>query len=59
MRIYNRWGELVFESLDINTGWDGYYRGQLSQQDVYIYQLWIRFVDDKEIEKKGDLTLFR
>jgi hypothetical protein len=31
----------------------------LSQQDVYIYQLWIRFVDDKEIEKKGDLTLFR
>lgn len=59
MRIYNRWGELVFESNDVLLGWDGYYRGQLSQQDVYVYQMWIRFVDDKEIERKGDLTLFR
>jgi gliding motility-associated-like protein len=59
MLIYNRWGELVFESNDINIGWDGYYRGQLSQQDVYVYKMWIRFVDDKEVEKRGDLTLFR
>ncbi len=59
MRIYNRWGELVFESTDVRQGWDGYYRGQLSQQDVYVYQMWVRFVDDKEIEKRGDLTLFR
>jgi chitodextrinase len=59
MRVYNRWGELVFESTDIRIGWDGYYRGQLSQQDVYVYQMWVRFVDNKEIERRGDLTLFR
>ncbi len=59
MRIYNRWGELVFESLDIRQGWDGYYRGQLCQQDVYAYQVWMRFVDGKERQLVGDITLFR
>lgn len=59
MRIFNRWGELVFESDDIKRGWDGYYRGQLSQQDVYVYQIWVRFVDNKEMQRRGDLTLFR
>ncbi|HRO39991.1 MAG TPA: PKD domain-containing protein [Flavobacteriales bacterium] len=58
-RIFNRWGELVFESNDVKKGWDGYYRGQLSQQDVYVYQLWVRFVDNKESQRTGDLTLFR
>ncbi|MBS1582733.1 MAG: PKD domain-containing protein, partial [Bacteroidetes bacterium] len=59
MRIFNRWGELVFESTDLKRGWDGYYRGQISPQDVYVYQVWVRFVDNKEREKMGDLTLFR
>ena len=59
MRIYDRWGELVFESNDILRGWDGYYRGQMSQQDVYAYQVWIRFIDDREMERIGDLTLLR
>ncbi|HMN04636.1 MAG TPA: PKD domain-containing protein [Flavobacteriales bacterium] len=59
MRIFNRWGELIFESDDIKRGWDGYYRGELSQQDVYVYQIWVRFVDNKELQRTGDLTLFR
>jgi PKD repeat protein len=59
MRVFNRWGELVFESNDIRQGWDGYYKGKLSQQDVYVYQLWVRFVDNKEQQRLGDLTLFR
>ncbi len=59
MRIWNRWGELVFESNEINRGWDGWYKGQLSPQDVYVYRAYFRFVDDREAEKMGDLTLFR
>lgn len=59
MRIWNRWGELVFESNELNRGWDGWYKGQLSPQDVYVYRAWFRFVDDREAEKMGDLTLFR
>jgi gliding motility-associated-like protein len=37
-RIYNRWGELIFQSTD-NTGWDGTYRGQPVQEGVYIFTL--------------------
>lgn len=59
IRIFNRWGELVFESNELGRGWDGYYRGQLSPQDVYVVQAWFRFVDGKEINKLSDLTLFR
>ncbi|HMC98413.1 MAG TPA: PKD domain-containing protein, partial [Flavobacteriales bacterium] len=59
MRIFNRWGELIFESNDLDWGWDGYYRGQLSPQDVYVVQSWFRFIDGKQVQKLTDLTLFR
>lgn len=59
MRIFNRWGELIFESNDLKRGWDGYYRDQLSPQDVYVYQLWVRFVDGMEKHQLGDIMLMR
>ena len=59
MRVFNRWGELVFESDDIKRGWDGWYKGRPIQQDVYAYQVWVRFLDGKEITRLGDITLFR
>jgi PKD repeat protein len=59
MRIFNRWGELVFESTDIRIGWDGFYRGELSPQDVYVVQTWVKFIDGKQLTKLSDLTLFR
>jgi gliding motility-associated-like protein len=59
MLIYDRWGELVFESNDVHIGWDGYYRGRLCQQDAYVYHIQVRFVDDHVIERRGDVTLFR
>jgi gliding motility-associated-like protein len=31
--IFNRWGELIFESTDPNIGWDGYYRNELCKHD--------------------------
>jgi gliding motility-associated-like protein len=37
LRIYNRWGELMFKSNDINIGWDGNYKSEPAQEDVYIY----------------------
>jgi len=59
MRVFNRWGELIFESDDVRYGWDGTYRGQLSPQDVYVVQTWVRFVDGREKQMLTDLTLFR
>ena len=37
--IYDRWGELVFESFDRSTGWDGTFRGKPMDPDVYDYYL--------------------
>lgn len=59
MRIFNRWGELIFESTDLRIGWDGFYRGELSPQDVYVVQTWYHFIDGKEVQKLSDLTLIR
>ncbi|HHZ64261.1 MAG TPA: PKD domain-containing protein, partial [Flavobacteriales bacterium] len=59
MMIFNRWGELIFETFDILIGWDGYYRGKLSQQDVYAWKINVRYIDGKEIERLGDVTLIR
>lgn len=35
IRIFNRWGELIFESSDIANGWDGQYKSDLAPIDVY------------------------
>ncbi|MCW5898131.1 MAG: gliding motility-associated C-terminal domain-containing protein [Flavobacteriales bacterium] len=59
MRIFNRWGELVFESDELKRGWDGWYRGQLCPQDVYVVRAWFRFTDGKELVRTTDLTLLR
>lgn len=59
LQIFSRWGELLFQSTDVNIGWDGYYRGELCKQDVYIWKVRARFADGEEIEKAGDVTLLR
>ena len=37
--IYNRWGQLLFETSDINTGWDGNFKGEPVQQGTYVYKI--------------------
>lgn len=59
LMIFNRWGELIFESFDINIGWDGYYRGQLAQSDVYVWKVRARFTNGDEQTKVGELHLIR
>lgn len=39
MQIFNRWGELIFESYDINECWDGTYMGHKVQEDVYVVKI--------------------
>lgn len=59
MMIFNRWGELIFESKQVNVGWDGYYRGELCKQDVYVFKIQATFVDGEKVELVGDVTLIR
>lgn len=57
--IYNRWGNKVYSSTDINAGWDGTYNGEPQPVGVYIYS--IDAVNDRGIPfvKKGNVTLIR
>ncbi|MES2772969.1 MAG: PKD domain-containing protein [Bacteroidota bacterium] len=58
-RIYNRWGQLMFESNDRKIGWDGKFKGKDQPMDVYAYTLDAEFFDGKKIKKQGDITLLR
>jgi len=57
--IYNRWGNLVFESNELNNGWDGTQNGQQCEEGVYAYRAEIRFNDGKEMDRNGTITLVR
>ncbi|PCI98845.1 MAG: hypothetical protein COB15_05270 [Flavobacteriales bacterium] len=59
LNIFNKWGELLFISSDINIGWDGYYRNELSKQDVYIYKINVTYIDGRSESFTGDVTLLR
>lgn len=57
LRIYTRSGVLVFETSDINIGWDGYYRGQKADPSVYIWKVRGVFKNGDPFVQGGDVTL--
>jgi gliding motility-associated-like protein len=58
-RIYNRWGQLVFESTSVKSGWDGTFKGKLQPMDVYTYTLDAELSNGTKVRKTGDITLLR
>lgn len=60
IRIFNRWGQLVFESNDpSNIGWDGTFKGQELNPGVFVYYMDVECIDGERTIKKGDITLLR
>ena len=59
LRIFNRWGEKVFESTTLEYGWDGTYKGKPQEMDAYAYVLTATFIDGSSTIKKGNITLLR
>ena len=57
LKIYNRAGQVIFQTTDINYGWDGYYKDKLSGQGVYIWKSRGRYSNGKTFVKSGDITL--
>ena len=59
-KIYNRFGQLVFETADINQGWDGYYRGELQPIETYVYFTSVEtWLDGEILTKKGSFNIIR
>ena len=57
LMIFNRWGELIFESFDRDVGWDGYVDGKMSKQDVYVWKVEGKYTDGQGFTEVGDVTL--
>ncbi len=57
--VFNRWGQKVFETTDINKGWDGTFNGQDMNTDVFVYRLEGKTYDGKGFSSKGNVTLIR
>ncbi|HLV42485.1 MAG TPA: gliding motility-associated C-terminal domain-containing protein, partial [Brumimicrobium sp.] len=58
-KIFNRWGNLVFETDQLNHGWDGYYKGKLQNTAVFMYVLEATFENGEKIKESGDISLIR
>lgn len=63
-RIYNRWGEVVYEAQnvpvdDINYSWDGTYKGKMLSPDVFMYVIKASCGKGEAVQIKGDITLIR
>lgn len=59
LQIYNRWGEMVFESTSMSQSWDGKYKGVDQPMEAYAYILTATFEDGTPFSKKGNVTLVR
>lgn len=59
LEIFNRWGQRIFVTEDINGGWDGMYEGQLSPQGVYVYMATGKYINGREFRKTGSVLLVR
>ena len=57
--VYNRWGENVFETNDLNKGWDGTYKGRPADVGVFGWYLKVKCINGIETFKKGNVTLIR
>ncbi len=60
MLIFNRWGEVLFETHNLDVGWDGYYKTQLCKEGDYVYKIVIKHQRaDNRIEVIGHFTLLK
>ena len=57
--IYDRWGRLIFETTDSNTGWDGTFKNKTENPAVYMFYLYARTNTGIEYIKKGNITLVK
>jgi gliding motility-associated-like protein len=63
-KVFSRWGVLLFsdetvQMNNINTGWDGRFRGREVETGIYVYYLKVLMKDGTNFEQKGDVTLLR
>lgn len=59
LRVFDRWGELLFETEDVLRPWDGTYKGSPAPTGVYVYQIRVKALIGETYERSGHVTLLR
>lgn len=59
LMIFNRWGQLIYQSNDIDEGWDGTVNGRTAQIDVYVYKVWYKGVGTASKSEIGHVSLIK
>jgi gliding motility-associated-like protein len=59
MRVYDQWGELIFETKNAQNGWDGTWKGRPEAVGVYVYVAQVTFYNNVQIKRKGTVNLIR
>jgi gliding motility-associated-like protein len=57
MQIYNRWGDLIFESANASQKWDGTFKGSKVPEGIYVYKISASGISGKNIKKDGTVTV--
>lgn len=57
--VFNRWGDLIFETTDPTEGWDGTHQGEKSKEDAYVYRIFATDIYGIKHEKIGHVNLLR
>lgn len=59
MRIFNRWGEMMYVTQDPDEGWDGHYKGSLMPEGTYVFRATITDQTGRTFERSGPFVLLR
>ncbi len=59
VQVYNRWGEKVYDSNNVKTDWDGFYKGKQASNTVYIYKIRYTGWDRSVHHRKGTVTVIK
>ncbi|HEU0228816.1 MAG TPA: PKD domain-containing protein, partial [Arachidicoccus soli] len=60
LMIFDRWGELIFESYNASVGWDGTYGGKIVQDGTYVWKIeFKRSTNDEHVMKVGHVNVLR
>jgi len=58
-QVYDRWGEVVFETTDITKCWNGMYKDKLMNSGIYVYRLYVELTNGEIVDTSGNTTLVR
>ncbi|MBC7390587.1 MAG: gliding motility-associated C-terminal domain-containing protein, partial [Opitutaceae bacterium] len=57
-QVFNRWGEMVYDSQNLEEGWDGKFKGISQNSDVYVFKVKVKNWREEELYSEGQVNLF-